>query len=147
MHPINRRDFLSRASLAGAALLSTGALSSLHAADTPPETINLAVMGLSRGASLATDFAKLPGVRITHICEVDDLRLRQFQSSFAKVQSTQPTAVKDFRRILDDPSVHALVIAAPDHWHAPATILACAAGKHVYCEKPASHNLREGELM
>jgi predicted dehydrogenase len=54
--------------------------------------------------------------------------------------------VKDFRRILDDPGVDALVVAAPDHWHAPAAILACSAGKHVYMEKPASHNAREGEL-
>jgi predicted dehydrogenase len=49
--------------------------------------------------------------------------------------------------VLDDKSVDAVVIATPDHWHAPATILACDAGKHVYVEKPASHNLREGRLM
>src|SRR5205814_1308631 len=53
----------------------------------------------------------------------------------------------DFRKILDDKNVDALVVATPDHWHAPATILACAAGKHVYCEKPACHNPREGELV
>ena len=51
------------------------------------------------------------------------------------------------RRVLDDPAVQAVWIATPDHWHAPATILACDAGKHVYVEKPCSHNIREGRLM
>src|SRR5688572_31821409 len=55
--------------------------------------------------------------------------------------------VRDFRKILDDPAVTALAIAAPNHWHAPAAILGCAAGKHVYVEKPCSHNAREGELL
>ena len=59
----------------------------------------------------------------------------------------RPKGIKDFRQALDDPAVDALVCAAPNHWHAPATILACAAGKHVYCEKPASHTPDEGERM
>ena len=54
--------------------------------------------------------------------------------------------VADFRRALDDKNIDVLVVAAPNHWHAPATILGCSAGKHVYCEKPACHNPREGEL-
>ena len=58
-----------------------------------------------------------------------------------------PQAIGDFRKILDDSDVDALICAAPNHWHAPATILGCAAGKHVYVEKPCSHNPREGELM
>src|SRR5205085_8145994 len=58
-----------------------------------------------------------------------------------------PQVVGDFRRILDDPAVTALVVATCNHWHAPAAILGCAAGKHVYVEKPCSHNPREGELL
>ena len=53
----------------------------------------------------------------------------------------------DFRNVLDDPAVDAVVIATPDHWHAPAAILACEAGKHVYVEKPCSHTVREGRLL
>ena len=56
-------------------------------------------------------------------------------------------AVADLRRILDDKTIDAVVIATPDHWHSPAAILACEAGKHVYVEKPISHNIREGRLM
>ena len=55
--------------------------------------------------------------------------------------------MKDFREVLEDKAVDVLSIAAPNHWHAPATILACAAGKHVYVEKPCCHNPHEGELM
>jgi predicted dehydrogenase len=59
----------------------------------------------------------------------------------------EPRGVGDMRRIFDDKAVDAVVIATPDHWHAPATLLACAAGKHVYVEKPCCHNIREGRLM
>jgi predicted dehydrogenase len=61
-------------------------------------------------------------------------------------QGRKPKVVGDFRRILDDPEIDAIVIAAPNHWHAPAAILACAAGKHVYVEKPCSHTPAEGEM-
>jgi predicted dehydrogenase len=68
-------------------------------------------------------------------------------SAIGNRQSQAPARVTDLRRILDDKSIDAVVIATPDHWHGPATIMACAAGKHVYVEKPACHNPREGELM
>jgi len=68
-------------------------------------------------------------------------------AAVAKKQQRAPRGVKDIRRMLDDPELDAVSIATPDHWHAPATILACAAGKHVYVEKPGSHNLHESELM
>jgi len=64
-----------------------------------------------------------------------------------KAQGKVPRMDKDLRRVLEDTTVDAVVIATPDHWHAPATLLACEAGKHVYVEKPCSHNLREGRLM
>src|SRR4029077_20214498 len=64
-----------------------------------------------------------------------------------KKKAQKPQGVKDFRRILDDKDVDAVSIAVPDHWHTPATMLACAAGKHVYIEKPGSHNAHESELV
>jgi predicted dehydrogenase len=62
-------------------------------------------------------------------------------------QGAAPKLVTDIRRVLDDKQIDAIVMATPIHWHAPGTILACAAGKDVYVEKPASHNIREGRLM
>jgi predicted dehydrogenase len=116
-------------------------------ADQPLRKIRIGVMGLSRGLALAIDFGKLPGVDIAYLCDVDDNRLRSALRSTVDATDSQPEAVKDFRRILDDPSVDALICAAPNHWHGPATIMACKAGKHVYVEKPCSHNPQEGEWM
>jgi predicted dehydrogenase len=99
------------------------------------DKVNLAVIGVrSRGKALATGFAGLPDVNLACLCDVDE-------------RGRRPQLIGDLRRALDDKTIDAVVIAAPDHWHAPATILACDAGKDVYVEKPCSHNLREGRLM
>src|SRR5688572_335063 len=120
------------------------------------ERIRIGVMGTSRsnsgrnpgqGATLAINAAQLAGAEVAAICDVDDVHLKACVEDVAKKQAQPPAAHKDFRKILDDKSVDALIIATPDHWHAPAAILAMAAGKHVYCEKPCSHNPREGELL
>jgi predicted dehydrogenase len=105
-------------------------------------------MGLSRGRALALGFARQPGVAVKYLCDVDKKRLATAAKAMeAALGNAPPKQVTDFRRILDDKEVDALVCATPNHWHGPATILACAAGKHVYVEKPCSHNPREGELM
>lgn len=141
-HRLNRREFLRQTALAGLAT-TTFSLDVLGAADR----IRLGVMGVNgRGSDLARSFARFSDVEIAAICDVDERALAKGRQAAAGAGRPAPGTVKDVRRVLDDPSVDALVIAAPDHWHAPATILACAAGKHVYVEKPASHNAREGEL-
>src|SRR5690606_3003831 len=84
---------------------------------------------------------------IAYVCDVDQRRLAQAAKDVEDISGNAPQAVGDMRRILDDRQVDAVWIATPDHWHAPATILACDAGKHVYVEKPCSHNIREGRLM
>lgn len=146
-----RREFL-RATSAAAAIGALGGLA--QAADEKPaskgpgEKIVVGVMGVnSRGAGLANVFATLPDCEVGAICDVDDAAIEGCMKQVTKLQPREPKTVKDFRRLLDDPSIDALVIGAPDHWHAPATILGCSAGKHVYVEKPACHNPREGELM
>lgn len=145
---INRRGFMARSAAAGAAWSGLALAQSVRAAEAPSEKIRLGVMGThGRGHALATGFAGLPGAEIAYVCDVDQRAVDKTAAAVDKAQDKKPEGVGDFRRILDDPQVDALVIAAPDHWHAPATILACAAGKHVYVEKPASHNPREGELM
>ena len=138
----NRRHFLRTAT---AATLSAGTLRAQNQAN---QKLRVGIMGLSRGRAHISNFAKIPGVEIAYVCDVDQRRLAE-GAKLATEQSggTEPKAVTDFRRILDDKDVDILSIAAPNFWHAPATILACEAGKHVYVEKPGSHNPRESELM
>ena len=105
--------------------------------------ISVAVMGVNgRGAVLAKTFATQPNTDVRYICDVDMRVTEKVVAGMSKAKG-----VSDFRRALEDKDVDALAIAAPDHWHAPATLLALDAGKHVYVEKPCGHNPREGELL
>ncbi|MCA9064328.1 MAG: Gfo/Idh/MocA family oxidoreductase [Planctomycetaceae bacterium] len=105
------------------------------------------VMGVSRGMSLAKTFSGLKDVRVKYLCDTDSLRLKSAHESLSAAVSYDVQTTGDFRRILEDSEVDALICAAPNHWHAPAGIMACAAGKHCYVEKPCSHNPHEGELL
>ena len=138
--PVSRRRFLGTTAAVSLAA-STGQ------AAAPSDKVVIGVMGLSRGRSLADSFAKKPNVEIKYVCDVDSQRAASCADLVKGAVGKAPQAIGDFRRILDDPDVDALVCAAPNHWHAPATILACQAGKHVYVEKPCSHNPQEGEWM
>jgi len=137
----SRREFLQAAGLGTAGVTALAVAAPSPAANSANERITLGVIGMSRGRLLAEEFAK-HGVGIAYVCDVDDGRLRR-----AEQESKAGHGVTDFRRILDDKSVDAVAIAAPDHWHVPAALLALAAGKHVYVEKPCSHNIREGRLL
>lgn len=133
MSDSNRRAFLKHT----AAWASTGAIKAAGA----NERLTLGIIGCGgRGSGLAREFAQLAD--IAYVCDPDESRRRQ-----AREKVNAKHAVADLRRVLDDKSVDAIVVATPEHWHAPAAILACEAGKHVYVEKPCSHNLREGRLM
>ncbi|MDX2037711.1 MAG: Gfo/Idh/MocA family oxidoreductase [Isosphaeraceae bacterium] len=141
-HEIDRRGFLGAA---GAALLSSRVDGAVLGAN---DKLVVGVMGTGgRGTSLAESFSKETGVEVAYVCDVDSGRAGKAADLLSKLEKPTPKVVGDFRRILDDKAVDLLVIAAADHWHAPATILACSAGKHVYVEKPCSHNPREGEWM
>jgi predicted dehydrogenase len=87
-----------------------------------------------------------PNCEVGYICDVDERAINKVVTTVANKQQRKPQGVVDFRKILDDKTIDVLVCAAPNHWHAPATILGCSSGKHVYVEKPCSHNPREGEL-
>ncbi len=143
-YTIDRRQFLGAAAAAG---LSTG-LAGRAAKAGPNETVVIGVMGTGgRGMSHATGFAALPGTEVAYVCDVDERRAAGAVEAVKGAGVKAPKAVGDFRRILDDQAVDALVIATCNHWHAPAAILACAAGVHAYVEKPCSHNPREGEWL
>jgi predicted dehydrogenase len=100
----------------------------------------------SRGNELAKAFARL-GADVGAICDVDARALEATVAEVSELQAKPPAGLSDFRRALDDPDMDALVVAAPDHWHAPAALLALQAGKHVYLEKPCGHGPHEGELL
>jgi predicted dehydrogenase len=165
--PLDRRQFIGAAAATGLAFTSASVLSAQEAdkkaadasagskAAAKPaerasanETITLAIMGVNgRGTDLARGFTEQKGVRIAYVCDPDERAIGKAKNAISRRQPETVEGVADFRRALDDPKVDALVVAAPNHWHAPATILACAAGKHVYVEKPCCHNPHEGELM
>ena len=143
---VHRRRFLATTAATGAALATQRIVKASQAAGAN-EKIVVGVMGVNgRGSGLARTFATQDGAEVAYICDVDERAVEKATAVVAQNQRA-PKGVGDFRRILDDDSVDALVIAAPDHWHAPATIMAANAGKHVYVEKPCSHNPREGEMM
>ncbi len=141
---IPRRSFLKQSAWLGAGLTVAPYM---RAAESPAKKVIVGVMGLGRGYDHVRALLQIPNAEIAYVCDVDSNRLERAAKTVAEKQKRPVNAVKDFRRILDDPAVDGLHIATPNFWHAPATILACKAGKHVYVEKPGSHNAREGELM
>ncbi len=100
-----------------------------------------------RGAELAREFARHPGSEVVALCDVDDASFAKPLKAVEGAGGKAPRTEKDFRRLLDDKAIDAVAVAAPDHWHALMTVMACQAGKDVYCEKPASHNVVEGRRM
>src|SRR5262249_32920743 len=142
---IDRRRFLQAAATTSLAL---GLASQTSKAEGPAgnEKLVVGVMGMGgRGTELAKTFGQQPGVEIAYVCDVDKRRADKAADGVGQAKGKMPKAVQDFRHILDDKAVDVLVVATCNHWHAPAAILGCAAGKHVYVEKPCSHNPREGE--
>jgi len=137
----SRRGFLRQVTVASAGL-ACGPLI-LRAGESPATRLRVGVMGLSRGMAHVDAFLSLPNVEVTWLCDAAEDRVRAAQDRVETRSGKPARLTADVRRILDDPEVDILSIAAPNHWHAPATILACAAGKHVYVEKPGSHNLQE----
>jgi predicted dehydrogenase len=144
MKAISRRRFLRESVGAVAAMAIAPKRNSVAASDK----VIVGVVGIrGRGDFLARAFAARPDVEVAYLSDVDS---RLFESRAKAVEAGQgkrPKTVQDFRRILEDQDVNALVIATPDHWHSLATIWACQAGKDVYVEKPASHNIWEGRKM
>ncbi len=142
---INRREFLDRAAVGTAAMTLAGRIAT--AQEQPSERVVVGVMGLSRGMALTQGFSAQPNVEVRYVCDTDCTRAEQAVAAMEKAGRPKPQIIPDFRKMLEDAELDALICAAPNHWHAPATILACNAGKHVYVEKPCSHNPWEAETM
>lgn len=148
-----RRTFIKKAS-SGAFALSLGGMLPAFSAKSyqnilgANEKIRVACMGVnSRGLAVGKNFAHQKNCEVLHVCDVDSRAADICIDAIGKIQSNKPRATPDFRNALEDKNLDALIVTAPDHWHAPAALLACSAGKHVYLEKPCSHNPNEGEML
>jgi len=141
----SRRTFLKTAAAgfgAGIVIAGTKASGKVLGAH---DTIRVAVCGINgRGQSHMGELAAMKGVQVTYLVDPDS---SLFESRSKRIQTTggnTPKCVQDYRQMLDDANVDAVTIATTNHWHAPLTVFACQAGKDVYVEKPASHNVFEG---
>lgn len=143
-----RRDFLKDAAV-GTAGLAIGMTAKSYARILGAnERMNFAVIGLHGRA-----YAHLESIRsnkdtlVSHVCDVDNRELDKFAAATKEKFDRSPVKEKDFRRILESKDVDVITISTPEHWHAPMAIAGLQAGKHVYVEKPCSHNPYEGELL
>jgi predicted dehydrogenase len=149
----SRRSFIKKSAAGLAAITAGGILPGFSARSYASilgsnDRVLIAIMGVnSRGKALAATFARQENVEIIYICDVDSRAEAACSDSIEKLGKKRPSACPDFRKALDDRKIDAMVIATPDHWHAPAAILASKAGKNVYLEKPCSHNPAEGEIL
>jgi predicted dehydrogenase len=139
-----RREFVQIASAGFASAAALGPRTA-SAAKGPNEKLVVGLIGCGgRGTHDAKLFQGTPNVELAYVCDVDEARR---YAAAEKLGIDLGRAVPDLRQILDDKSIDAVIVATPDHWHSPASILACDAGKHVYVEKPISHNIRESRLL
>ena len=150
MHRSSRRQFLktSSATVAGAVVFATPALARAASANG---RLRVAVIGLGgRGrvshCGALHDLAA-ENVEIAALCDCDEKRLDAAAEEVQKRCGKRPATFVEARKVFDDRSIDAVSLATPNHWHALQTIWACQAGKDVYVEKPASHNIFEGRQM
>jgi predicted dehydrogenase len=139
-----RREFMKRAGL--------GALAVGLASQTSPaqdaQRMTVGVIGTGgMGGNHTRELASREDINVAYVCDVDKNRVAKAAKEVEERSGHSPRQENDLRKVLDDPKIEAVWIATPDHWHAPAAIMALDAGKHVYVEKPCCHNIREGRLM
>ena len=150
---ITRRNFIKRAVLSTAAVSFGGVLEGFSAKSYnnivgSNERIRAGVIGVnSRGMALACNFAKQENCEVIGLCDVDARALQKCYNAVQKIKKAEIGTYKDLRNLLENKKIDAVIIATPDHWHAPAALLALKAGKHVYLEKPCSHSPAEGEML
>ena len=138
MSTVSRRHFFQGAALAASAMRVQGA----------NDRINLGIIGLGgRGADHTRTYLEIPGARVAALCDVNQAAREKLNAVVMKAGQEKAKEFNDMRELYADKGVDAVSIATPNHWHALSTIWACQAGKDVYCEKPASHNIHEGFRM
>jgi len=148
---IERRGFIKK-SLLGAAGVAMGMTAKSYANIVGAnDRINMAVIGIrNQGSVHISSWCKLKdshNVRLKTLCDTDENLFASRSKFVTEKTGTKPVTEWDMRKVLDDKEIDAVSIVTPNHWHALATVWACQAGKHVYVEKPAMHNIWEGRKM
>jgi len=150
----DRRNFIIKATAGAAGIGLTSQLNAMSAKSYSKiiganDRIRVALQGLGRRFPAYKDAIadKNNNVELTYLCDVMKSQRERAAAMFAEVTSDKPKLENDIRKVLSDKKVDAIFMATPDHWHAPGACMAMQAGKHVYLEKPCSHNPREGELL
>lgn len=145
----SRRNFLrnSGSMLAGAAI-TPFVSPKLFASLPPSDTVRVALIGC-RGMGLYNlkDHLKMPGIKCVAMCDVDENVLNEKAAEITKLTGKAPKLFKDYRKIIDDKSIDAVIVGTPDHWHCLPTVHACEAGKDVYVEKPLANSIAECQVM
>ncbi|HEX3968682.1 MAG TPA: Gfo/Idh/MocA family oxidoreductase [Edaphobacter sp.] len=146
---VTRREFLDTLAVGAAGLAVGSTAKSYGQILGSNDRLNFAVIGLNGRAyaHLSALKANKDAARIAYVCDVDSNILKKFADAAEKEMGEAPATDKDFRHILQKKDVDAITIATPDHWHAPMAIAGLQAGKHVYVEKPCSHNPAEGAML
>lgn len=150
----NRRDFIRKVTAGAAGMAVGGSAMGMSARSYgriigSSDRLNVAIIGLGRrlGAFYDPVSKKESNVNLAYLCDVMKSQRERAASNFSKHIDYTPKLENDIRRVIDDPKVDAIFNATPDHWHTPGAIMAMAGGKHVYVEKPCSHNMDENELI
>ena len=148
----SRRTFIKKVA-AGSSAVALGGIgygfsaSSYSRIRGANDRIVMGIMGTNgRGKKMAANFALQDNTEVAYICDVEEKALAKGIAAVQTAVDKTPEGIKDIRKMLEIKDIDAVYLAPPDHWHVPATILSCVAGKHVYVEKPLSHNPAEGEM-
>lgn len=151
---MNRRDFIKKVSVGAAGIAVGGKVMGMSAKSYnriigSNDRLHVAIAGLGRrlGAFYEPISVKRANVELLYLCDVMEKQRVGAMQNFSKQIDYKPKLENDIRRVLDDPKVDLLINATPDHWHTPGSIMAMQNGKHVYVEKPCSHNMLENELL
>ncbi len=146
---VTRREFLDALAVGAAGLAVSSTAKSYAQIMGSNDRLNFAVIGLNSRAyaHLSALKANQSTSRISHVCDVDSNTLKKFAGATQQQLGYTPAMDTDFRKVLAIKEIDAITIATPDHWHTPMAILGLQAGKHVYVEKPCSHNPAEGALL
>ena len=146
---VTRRAFLDTLAVGAAGLAVSSTAKSYGQIMGSNDRLNFAIIGLhSRAyAHLSALKANKDTARVAYVCDVDTTIMKKFADDTQRELGYAPSVDQDFRNILEKKEIDAITIATPDHWHAPMSIRGLQAGKHVYVEKPCSHNPAEGALL